>query len=157
MIMRTCTCHARERHRVPFTLGLPGGFVSSRVVEAILIHRDGTFLARCPLVARDAKDWAAHARALLELMETVNTSFGSASNELRELTFGDTTLRIEVSPHLVLAVVVRGRVRPGLVRRLRAALDDVEFDYHAALAGWTGRPEALAGVGAFLQRLVGGA
>lgn len=131
--------------------------MSSRIAEAVLIHRDGTFLARYPPMTPDAGDWAAHARALLEMMETVNASFGSRSNELRELTFGEATLRIEVSPHLVLAAVVLGRVHPALVRQLRAVLDDLELNYHGPLARWTGRPQDLAGVASFLRPLVAGA
>jgi hypothetical protein len=128
--------------------------VSSGISEALLIHRDGTFLARYPLLVPSAGDWVAQARALIEMMNRVNASLGPGPSELQELTFGDTALRLELSAHLVLMAVVAGPVRPALVRRLRGVLEDLEMNYHAALTAWTGRPADLVGVDAFLRHLV---
>ncbi len=130
--------------------------MSSGVTEAILLHRDGTFLARYPLLAPTSVEWAAQARALLDMMAAVDASFGSDSGGLHELEFGDTTLRVAVSPRLVLVAVVQGRVRPALVRRLGDLLEDLELNYRTALSNWRGRPEDLAGVDVFLRVPVSG-
>ncbi len=139
---------------------LPGdshaGCVSSGVTEAILLHRDGTFLARYPLLAPSPVEWAAQARALLDMMAAVDASFGPGTGGLRELEFGDTTLRVDVSPQLVLVTIVSGRVRPALVRRLADLLVDLELNYRTALANWKGRAEDLVGVDKFLRGLVAG-
>lgn len=130
--------------------------MSSGVTEAILLHRDGTFLARYPLLAANSVAWAAQARALLDMMAAVDASFGSEKGGLHELEFGETTLRVDVGPRLVLVTVVQGRVRPSLVRRLAVLLEDLELNYRSALAAWRGHSEDLAGVDTFLRGLVTG-
>ena len=132
------------------------GFVSSGIREAILIHRDGTFLGRHPLVNPSPVDWAAQARALIDLMDAVGASFDSAPEQLRDLQFEDLTLHLEVGDQLILVSIVEGRVRPALARRVRACLVDVEMNFHAALASWDGRPERFAGIDRMLRGLVDG-
>jgi hypothetical protein len=128
--------------------------VPSDVQEAILIHRDGTFLGRYPLLSPSPVDWSAQARALLDMMNSVGASLASAPHALRDLQFEDTTLHLEIGEQLILVTVIVGRVRPSLVRRLRAFLEDLELNYRDALAHWEGRPEGFVGLDRFLRRIV---
>lgn len=132
------------------------GFVSSRIQEAILIHRDGTFLGRYPLVSRSPVEWAAQARALLDMMNAVGASFSARPEGLQDLEFEGVTLHLDIGGRLILVSVVEGRVRPALARRLRQFLEDLEVEYHATLATWAGRPEGFDDLDRILRHLVEG-
>ena len=124
--------------------------------EAILIHRDGTFLGRYPLFSPTSVEWAAQARALLDMMDALGMSFSSAPEGLHDLEFEGTTLHLEVGEHLILATVVDGRVRRSLARRLRDFLENLEMNYHTVLANWAGRYETFEGLDSLLRGLVVG-
>lgn len=126
------------------------------IEEAILIHRDGTFLCRYPQRTTTEIDWVTQARALLDMMDALGTTFDSAADALADLRFGDTTLHFTVGGSLLLVTVIRGRVGGSLARRLTSFLEELELAHWSVLGHWSGRPEALEVARDDLRRLVEG-
>jgi len=124
------------------------------IEEAILIHRDGTFLGRYPLATTGEIDWSVKAPGLIRAMDAMGKSLELAAPELRELRFEDVTVRFTVGKALILVSVVRGRVRRPLAEQMQAFVGDLEAAYGSVLAGWDGDPSGFRGVDAHLKRLV---
>ena len=124
------------------------------IEEAILVHRDGTFLSRYPLLATTGVDWAAQAQSLFDVMDAVGASFHAGPGDLRDLQFDTGTLHFTVGHVLILVTLVQGRPGAFLRRRLMNFLEDLEERYEVALSRGRVRPEDLPEIGVYLRHLV---
>jgi len=111
-----------------------------RMEQLFLIHKEtGLVLQHVAADSIDLKDADMVSAMLTAIQDFVNDSFSSKEDSsLQNLSMGELTVWIEQGPRTILASVIRGNPPPDLRITLREILENIEFEYNAALDGFRG-------------------
>ena len=139
-----------EREFEPLELPRTAGY---RVEDVFVIEGNGLLLAHTSRDEAPEVDSDVMAGMLTAIMNFARTSFASGSDELRRLELGETTVAIERSPRLILAVAATGEQPKENREEMRAFLDRAERRYGPLIATWSGDAAAFPGLRAMTSRL----
>jgi len=91
---------------------------------------------------------------LVAIQEFVRDSFKAEKDTgIRMLEFGNSNIYLEEGEHLILAMVVRGRLTEKMRAKAREILSEIEEKYADVLKDWDGSIDAFRGVGDILERI----
>ncbi len=129
-----------------------------RIEEVFLIHRSGLLLTHFSRTIKPEKDRDMIVAMLTALQSFVQETFvKSPAWGLREMDFGEGKLILCRGGLSSLAVLVHGRTPPGLFRRVRRTLANVEARYGEAILEWDGLAEDVSGADDVIEKgLFGG-
>ncbi len=138
-------------------LGLVGFEAWSRRAFAIddvfLISKDGRLIMHNTRRMRADRDEDILSGMLTAILAFIRDSDPEENGELKGFEIGGKTTLLERGEHVYLTAIYSGRVPRWAPRDLRRFVRDLEARFGSAFASWSGSPEDLQGVKAYMDRL----